>query len=812
MSEEAAERNWMVLKKYDKNLGVALEAQSNSPLGYGSEFRSAATLRPLLRLHPLWDRLERILQQGVDFPLEELPNDVRKRDLLEAIEFGNHKGAIKNSQLLEEKLRVEVEHGYQLVLPLMKVQQLEGALMAPMNIADQNTINERGEIIPSKRLTHNQSKEFGSGTSVNSRVQTDELQSCLYGHCLPRVIHYIVRLRQQHPNKRILLQKIDFKSAYRRAHLGWRTAIQTITQAVTMAIAFVALRLTFGGAPCPYEWSIVSETVTDLANALLVDENWDPQDLHAPIQSKIPPKKVLPEEIPFAEALPMIVEAEADGRGKADCYIDDITTVCVDEGKNEKRASAAVPLAIHILGRPLSESEPLLRKHLVSMSKLSAEAALEETKILLGWLLDTRRLLVHLPEDKYIAWTKQIKRILSAEWTTHKELESLIGRLTHLSVIVPHVKHFLSRLRHLMERAENRRGIKVAKVYADDLKLHLDFLAVARQGISMNLLVHRRPTRAYRSDACPAGIGGYSNKGRAWRWPLPKHLQFRATLNFLEFIASVIGPWIDIIEGDLEEFECFVSMTDSTTSDGWKRKTNFREEGESKEQATCKIEVARDHSRRIMNAKAKEYSQWFPGDENDVADSLSRDDHLSPSALTSLLRSCVPEQIPPLFEIAPLPKEIESWLSALLLRMPEATQSPERHQMSKLARGGGGASSSSESALNGTLSSMTGTRSCGSSSLELSPKPCERPGFLARMSSPLLRRRFEPPWTTWLRPSGTMIERTQDMTTGVRLHDFYRDNTRDIKISIQRRSNRKHCPDASSGRSSETSHAHEREQ
>ena len=74
--------------------------------------------------------------------------------------------------------------------------------MDPMNISKQNTINERGEILEIKILTHNQSKEFESGTSVDSRLKMENLQDCMYGNFLPRVILIIVACRECHTSKR----------------------------------------------------------------------------------------------------------------------------------------------------------------------------------------------------------------------------------------------------------------------------------------------------------------------------------------------------------------------------------------------------------------------------------------------------------------------------------------------------------------------------------------------------------------------------------------------------------------------------------
>ena len=240
MTSEAAIDNWNLLQKFN-NLGEALDSQKGSQLEYGSEFRDPITLHHIFAKHPLWHRLKSQLSLGSSFPLEDLNFEQRKKDVKEALDYGNHKGVSNDIDLFKDMMNSDVIHGYSLVLPRSKIIDLEGALLAPMNIADQNTINERGEIVAKKRLTHNQSYKFSSGTSVNSRVIKDELQDCMYGSCLFRIIHEILNMRSKHPHKRVLLQKIDWKAAYRRSHLNWKTAIQTITQSVEMDLAFLSL-------------------------------------------------------------------------------------------------------------------------------------------------------------------------------------------------------------------------------------------------------------------------------------------------------------------------------------------------------------------------------------------------------------------------------------------------------------------------------------------------------------------------------------------------------------------------------------------
>ena len=117
-----------------------------------------------------------------------------------------------------------------------------------------------------------------------------------------------------------------------------------------------------------------------------------------------------------------------------------------------------------------------------------------------------------------------------------------------MGLVLPFVHHFLSRLRELEIRAKNRRQIKVTEIYTEDLKLMLFFLDKANKGVDMNMIVYRKPTHCYRSDSCPMGLGGYRHIGYVWRYYLLPHLQFRASNNLLQHIASIITPWIDIID------------------------------------------------------------------------------------------------------------------------------------------------------------------------------------------------------------------------------------------------------------------------
>jgi hypothetical protein len=195
------------------------------------------------------------------------------------------------------------------------------------------------------------------------------------------------------------------------------------------------LWLSFGGKPCPFEWGVISETICDLANAILLSDDWDPSELLAPNQHLVPENELLEPDIPFVAGAELIVEIPVDSRGAYDVYIDNIVglTVAIPSSNNIARGQTAALLAIAATARPNHPNEPIPRESMDARDKLMAEAGPSETKMILGWMIDFRRLRISLPENKFIAWTLTINKLLANGLSTAKELESTIGRLGHLA-------------------------------------------------------------------------------------------------------------------------------------------------------------------------------------------------------------------------------------------------------------------------------------------------------------------------------------------------------------------------------------------
>ena len=168
----------------------------------------------------------------------------------------------------------------------------------------------------------------------------------------------------------------------------------------------------FGGKPNSSKWSCQSKSTMDFINDILSCKEWDANKSKSPIKDMIPKPLVLPSKILHATAKTTIVNIPAEDQGKFVVYIDDTVAIGPDLPENRPRLAATIPLAIHLLSRPIILKEYVLRKPPISIIKLRAEGRLEETKTLLGWLYDTRRLRISLPSNKFKSWSKQLRDLI----------------------------------------------------------------------------------------------------------------------------------------------------------------------------------------------------------------------------------------------------------------------------------------------------------------------------------------------------------------------------------------------------------------
>ena len=570
----------------------------------------------------------------------------------------------------------DVVRGFGFILTRKCVERLKQAEIYPLGLQHQMTINERGEHIPKKRVCHDLSNNRKQGLSINQRVIEERVPAVLFGYTLLRFLHMIHHLRYFHPNERILINKVDIEKAYRRLHTSGKMTAKCIAMWFVqnheadhipddVEIAVALGRLPFGSMPAPAEFSNCSDITFDLANDLMNCDHWDPSEYPSPLKKEIPPPKRLANNIKFGPAFKADVQLPTDFKGGTDGYIDDGATCVLDSAENQNmvmRAEQCITMALHLQFRPnAGKDEPIPRAEMASMRKLKAEAYLTEIMDLLGWEINTRAFTVSLPNDKHTAWRHQVEEMIMMIKAPYKELSKLIGRLNHVAFIIPSARHFMNRLRKLERTAERYGLAKISGEARKDLQLWLNFLDKANAGISINNIIFRQVTSLNLSDSCEMGIGGYGHQSSiGWRYEFTTDEQISFDINQKEYIASSINQKIQLAF-DSSPFPCSEDITDNTSACAWMYKSNFDPKSHP-----VNNEIARETAKTLMANNASSYSQHLPGAANDIADSLSRDFHLTDKQLIALFEHTNPPYLPKQkMRIIKLPEEIISWIASL---------------------------------------------------------------------------------------------------------------------------------------------------
>jgi hypothetical protein len=77
-------------------------------------------------------------------------------------------------------MKSDVNLGYGIILTPECIKKLKHAEVYPIGLQHQQTIDEHGNIIPKKRISHDLSNRRNISLSINQRVQDELLPSVLY--------------------------------------------------------------------------------------------------------------------------------------------------------------------------------------------------------------------------------------------------------------------------------------------------------------------------------------------------------------------------------------------------------------------------------------------------------------------------------------------------------------------------------------------------------------------------------------------------------------------------------------------------------
>ena len=135
-------------------------------------------------------------------------------------------------------------------------------------------------------------------------------------------------------------------------------------------------------------------------------------------------------------------------------------------------------------------------------------------------------------------------------------------------------------------------------------------------------------------------------------------------------------------------------MGDNTSAIGWVRRSNFREKDKEDIEWMAKQKVDRKLANLILDSGTCLYSQWFVGNINIGAYSLSRDcQFLTPVAHENFLKHFAKNQVPKNLKIKPLPNEITCFVGSILRKLPVRAQRLRKPKPSEMLIGVSGSRS-----------------------------------------------------------------------------------------------------------------------
>jgi hypothetical protein len=809
MDVEDLNHNTNFLADCDWDLEKLFQQHAGTTVDHGSEFRPVEQLRQIVGQHPGFAYLKKMLTSGFDYHLErELTEQERKSELKAQFDRGNHKSALQNIEEVRALLTGDVRRGFILPIRADAIFNVKRLHLQPGGMVRQLSLKADGSRQPKSRFTHDLSFSITQhDASVNARVDISKHPEMVYGWCLLRLIHYIAALRVRHPDVRILISKFDYADAYKRISQSPRSSAASVI--CFGDVAYICWRMVFGGSPNPAGFSGFSEMLTDLANEIAMSD-YEPEDYTSPTvrESHLSVRETEAANAKFAKAIMPAFEVPTTSNSIRDCFIDDIIDCHLDTDKNRRRAGHIVQMAVHVMSRPHAgeDLEPVPRKPLLGPDKLEAEGRSSERQIVLGWEIRTRDITVALPYDKHLAWREDLVAMIRAAKVSKKELESMIGRLNHASFLIPLSRHFLNELRKKCDPTQqvghtSRQTVRLNKHEIADLELWLEFLDVARRGISINILTVRTPTRIAWSDSCPFGLGGYSQQGRAWRIRVPCDCPFYGddtANNVLEFLGMAISIMLLLREAaeDEEEHPCILVLGDNTSAVSWIFRSG-RVSRNSFYYPAVKF-IARTIASQALQASAQICSQHLAGVTNIVADLLSFEGNCRGTTnpitfdcppddiLTDRVHKFYSQVVPSGFQIHHLPDEIESFaLSVMQIVAKSWTQKGKQRSRRTTGLGGDGNASLVSGEWSTTPSSIRfpARKSDCSWQEDLCPTiepltSTHRAKLLQSVRSPWYRRLFETPLAVWHRRSGNVegpapsTSRTESMKQGRYTQEF----------------------------------------
>jgi hypothetical protein len=616
----------------------------------------------------------------------------------ERVQRGSHKSCDEHLEFLREEMLEFVQKGFWLMLPYRVVKRLFKQLrVSPMGVVPQR--ERRPRLIA----------DYSYYDVNDDTVKLAPAEAMQFGRALERILYHI-----RHANPRygpVRLGKIDLADGFYRVGLNSSSIPK-------LGIAFprydgeeqmiaLPLVLPMGWVSSPPYLCAATETVADVANNMPSHLDAPPHPLEELANSLPEDEKVEspgnnigepggPKAAPALTGRSSRVEpkvGQTPGVSDSamppafrtyhkpvafnDIYIDDYVQGIQAPRAKRMQHQRRLLHSIDSVFRPVDDNDDPVRKDVPSRKKLSkGDATLLTRKNVLGWIIDTLRGTIELPEHRRLRLEEIFDYLRGRRRVGVSKWRKILGELRSMAIGIPGSKGLFGALQTGLKYADHDR-IVITLSIRDQLS-DFEYIAadLCKRPTYIAELVPDHPIAVGPHDASGEGMGGVwlpavENSGLEpilWRARFPAKISNR--------LVSFKNPHGDITNSDLElaglvghedvlvqELDCrgrtVVPLSDNTPTVSWTLKGSTTTTGP----AGYLLRLHSLHQRHFQYLSKPDY---ISGPANVMADDCSRLWHLTDSQLLAYFNSKYPQRVP--WRIVTLQPEMHSSLISALQR------------------------------------------------------------------------------------------------------------------------------------------------
>ena len=155
----------------------------------------------------------------------------------------------------------------------------------------------------------------------------------------------------------------------------------------------------------------------------------------------------------------------------------------------------------------------------------------------LGFLFDSNEMSISIPQEKLSELLTETQTWLTHTHATKQQIQSLAGKLNHISLCVRPARRFMSRILEALRDIGEEARIELSSDFKLDVKWFREYAQLSNHRL---LIEPRLPFLNLECDACPIGGGGFSDTAY-YHIEFPK--EYKETLNIsqIEAINLVIA-------------------------------------------------------------------------------------------------------------------------------------------------------------------------------------------------------------------------------------------------------------------------------